>query len=93
MNKPLTIRAVISGRVQGVFYRLETQRAAIALQIKGWVKNLPNGDVEAVFQAEPDQVKKILDWCHNGPPNAQVTSVKDQPLSDCDPFDTFEIRY
>ncbi len=67
--------AIISGRVQGVFFRMETKRAADRCGVCGWVRNLKDGTVEAVFEGDPDRVDDILDWCRQGPPHANVADV------------------
>lgn len=67
--------AIISGRVQGVFFRMETKRAADRFGVSGWVRNLKDGTVEAVFEGERDQVDAILGWCQEGPPQADVIDV------------------
>ncbi|MCL4449142.1 MAG: acylphosphatase [Actinobacteria bacterium] len=68
-------RVIISGKVQGVFFRDFCRRKAIELQITGWVRNNSDGTVEAVFEGEPQDVEKIVLWCHKGPPRAVVTKV------------------
>jgi len=65
----------ISGRVQGVFFRAETQRAAVGFNLTGWVRNMVDGRVEALFEGEDDNVDKMLAWCHIGPPIARVEEV------------------
>ena len=68
--------AVISGRVQGVFYRMETLRAVEAIGgVTGWVRNRPDGTVEALFEGRRDRVEAALAWCHKGPPRADVAAV------------------
>ena len=69
-------RAVVSGRVQGVFFRHATQQQALALGIKGWVRNLPSGEVECLLCGEEEMVEKLCAWLHQGPPAANVTQVK-----------------
>ena len=66
---------IISGRVQGVFFRMETKQAADQRGVFGWVRNLQDGTVEAVFEAERDRVDAIIDWCRQGPPRADVADV------------------
>lgn len=66
----------VSGRVQGVFYRDQTQRQANARGVAGWVRNLPDGRVEVVLEGEETAVQEIIAWCHRGPPNAYVTDVR-----------------
>jgi acylphosphatase len=68
-------RVVIEGRVQGVFFRYHTQELALRLGLKGWVKNQRGGNVEAVFEGEKEKVDQILQWCHQGPAQANVTKV------------------
>ncbi|MEM2478473.1 MAG: acylphosphatase, partial [Thermoproteota archaeon] len=66
----------VSGRVQGVFFRYETKSLADRLGVKGWVRNLPDGRVEAVFEGEEETVMKMIEFCKKGPPGARVTDVK-----------------
>lgn len=66
----------ISGRVQGVYFREYTRREAERLGVKGWVRNLPDGRVEAVFEGPDDVLDKIISWCHQGSPGASVTKVE-----------------
>jgi acylphosphatase len=65
----------ISGRVQGVFFRSETRYEARRLGVVGWVRNMPDGKVEAVFEGEEKSVKEIIKFCKRGPPRARVTDV------------------
>ncbi|MDE0944959.1 MAG: acylphosphatase [Alphaproteobacteria bacterium] len=69
------IRVIIMGRVQGVWYRGWTVETARALGLQGWVRNLSNGDVEAVFAGSRAGVETMQARCHQGPPAAQVQSV------------------
>lgn len=69
-------RVYISGRVQGVFFRSSTEEKAFELGIKGWVRNLRDGRVEAVFEGGKEKVEEMLRWCHEGPPYARVANVK-----------------
>jgi len=68
----------ISGRVQGVFFRIFTQKKAESLGLCGWVRNLPDGRVEAVFEGEPEKIKQMLSWCDQGSPASQVDKVERQ---------------
>jgi len=83
----------VSGRVQGVFFRAATERAAMGFNLTGWVKNTPDGRVEAVFEGEDDNVDKMLAWCHVGPPAARVQEVitNEQPYTG--EFRDFNIKY
>jgi acylphosphatase len=65
----------VDGRVQGVFFRDTCRREAVAAGVDGWVRNLPDGRVEAVFEGEPEAVQRLVDWCRIGPPRADVTRV------------------
>jgi acylphosphatase len=65
----------VSGLVQGVFYRATCQREAQARGLRGWVRNLPDGRVEAVFQGPREAVEDMLRWCAKGPPRAQVSKI------------------
>jgi acylphosphatase len=69
-------RVVVSGRVQGVFFRDSCQRQAAAAGVQGWVRNTNSGDVEAVFEGDGDAVDKMVAWCRVGPSRAMVTSVR-----------------
>jgi len=93
MDKNICIKAIIKGRVQGVFFRASTQNTAKGLNLTGYVRNLTDGSVEAEFRGNKDAVKKMLEWCHTGPPASRVDHVLEQS-TDCLPVcDTFEIRY
>jgi acylphosphatase len=71
----LRAHVVIEGRVQGVFFRASTRDEARKLGINGWVRNLPNGDVEALFEGDKSNVTRMLAWCYKGPPYAVVYKV------------------
>jgi acylphosphatase len=75
-------RAVVSGRVQGVGFRYSCRHEAQQLGVRGWVRNLPDGRVEAHVEGEEAQVAAILDWLHRGPSFARVSSVE---VSDTEP--------
>ncbi len=66
----------ISGRVQGVAYRVSAAKIANHLELKGWVRNLPDGQVEAVFEGAEAAIEAMIRWCHEGPPDAIVEQVK-----------------
>ena len=69
-------RCIIDGRVQGVFYRASAYDMAQQIGVKGWVRNLSDGRVEALIQGEQDRVEKMLDWFWQGPGNSRVSSVQ-----------------
>lgn len=77
----LRCRVVVHGRVQGVFFRDSCRAEAEAAGVAGWVRNAPDGTVEAVFEGAPDAVRRLVDWCREGPSSASVTGadVTEQP--------------
>jgi len=83
----------ISGRVQGVFFRYETQALAEEIGVKGWVRNTPDGGVEAVFEGEKEKVERMLDFCRRGPPGAKVIGVEVKLEPYRGEFSSFDIRY
>jgi len=87
------VRVLIDGRVQGVCFRMETRRAAEERGVDGWVRNLPNGKVEAVFEGEDTKVQSMLQWCETGPPLARVNRVEVENETPTDEFEGFRIAY
>jgi acylphosphatase len=81
----------VSGDVQGVFFRYETRERARAHGLGGWVRNLPDGRVEAVFEGPARAVQAIVDWCRQGPSGARVTEVEVAD-EESEGLDTFEVR-
>jgi acylphosphatase len=69
-------RVVISGRVQGVFFRDTCRRTAERHCVNGWVRNLPDGTVEAVFEGPASEVRKLLEWARHGPRSAVVQDIR-----------------
>ena len=65
----------VSGDVQGVFFRDSTREKAQQLGLSGWVKNLPDGRVEALFEGPSEKVREVVRWCEQGPPHAAVDNV------------------
>ena len=68
-------RLLISGRVQGVFFRDTCRQLADERGVAGWVRNLPDGRVEAVFEGPAEDVRRLVDWAHRGPRLAMVHAV------------------
>lgn len=95
MDKNQKVRAhiVISGFVQGVFFRENTRQRAQALSVFGWVKNLPDGKVEAVFEGEKENVEKLVDWAKKGPDSARVDSVDIKWEEYKGEFNSFKVRH
>lgn len=75
------VRAVVSGRVQGVSYRASTVDEARRLGLVGWVRNNADGSVELEAEGEPDKVDALLAWCKHGPPAARVDRVASEELA------------
>lgn len=82
----------VSGLVQGVFFRHETRLKAIRNNVTGWVRNLPDGRVEAIFEGEKENVEAMIEFCRRGPPGAMVEKVEviwENPTGE---FKDFKIR-
>jgi len=83
----------VGGRVQGVFFRSETQHEANRRNVSGWVRNTVDGRVEAVFEGEKKDVEELIDFCRRGPPGARVTKVDVRWENYTGEFRGFRIRY
>lgn len=86
-----TISIIITGKVQGVFYRQSTKEKAKELNITGTVKNLDNGNVHIIATGTSEQLEKLIDWCWQGPRRATVTAVV-RDACPFQPFDRFRIE-
>ncbi len=86
-------RVIVSGRVQGVFYRAATREKAAACGLTGWVKNRHDGRVEMVMEGDPSAIEEVIRWCHVGPPAAHVTDVEVEWGEATGEFTSFSIRY
>jgi acylphosphatase len=84
---------IVSGRVQGVWYRGATQRFASAAGVRGFVRNLPDRRVEAVLQGDRAAVENVIDFMREGPPGAVVTDITVSFRTPAEAFRGFEIRY
>lgn len=93
MENRVRAHAIITGRVQGVFFRVETQRAARSYGVNGWVRNKMDGSVEAVLEGEEADVKGTLAWCQKGPPHARVSHVDVTWKDYTGEFETFQVTY
>jgi len=91
----LKVRAhvFVSGRVQGVFFRHETKLKAMQNNVTGWVRNLPDGRVEAVFEGDKEAVEAMIEFCQRGPPGAKVENVEVIWENPTNEFKDFRIRY
>jgi len=86
-------KVIVKGIVQGVNFRYYTQRQAAKNNINGWVKNLPDGSVAAVFEGEEHDVTAMVQWCRTGPSSAQVTELIEQPEEYRGEFSSFAVKY
>jgi len=93
MRKMKRMHVIITGRVQGVFFRAYARESAVTLKLTGWVRNLHDGSVEAVFEGDDKNVESMLAWCWKGPPHAVVKYVDaaEEPYSG--EFRDFRITY
>lgn len=76
MSDAIARRVVVSGRVQGVFFRDSARREASSRGVSGWVRNTSDGTVEAWFEGPEDAVSAMVAWCRSGPPRASVSDVQ-----------------
>ena len=93
MKNKIRAHAIITGKVPGVFFRMETKYAAEGFGVFGWVRNKMDGSVEAVFEGRDVDVKATLTWCQTGPPRASVSKVDVTWQAYTGEFDTFEVTY
>lgn len=86
-------KVIVRGIVQGVNFRYYTRRQALRYSVAGWVRNLPDGAVAAVFEGEEQDVEAMVEWCRHGPPSAQVTELIVQPEEFQGEFSSFSIKF
>jgi acylphosphatase len=72
----MTVHIKIGGKVQGVFFRASTKEKADELKIRGWVKNISDGNVEIVATGSDESIRDFINWCHKGPRGALVSDIK-----------------
>ena len=89
----IRVRLRISGRVQGVWYRGSMSEEARRIGVRGWVRNAPDGTVEALLEGDPSAVRQLIDWCRHGPPGARVTGVQETPEPAASGLAGFAIRH
>ncbi|ODS41964.1 MAG: acylphosphatase [Candidatus Altiarchaeales archaeon IMC4] len=83
----------ITGNVQGVFFRASARDMAQSLGLTGWVRNLPDGRVEAMFEGDEERVKKAFEWCRKGPAGSSVENADVKYLPYTGSFKSFKIEY
>ena len=76
MNEEVRVTVFVSGKVQGVFFRQNAKKMAKELGLKGWVKNLPNGKVEAVIEGKKEVIERLVEWMKKGPFLSKVDDLK-----------------
>ena len=87
------VHVIVQGRVQGVWFRVNTQKQAAQLGVAGWVRNTEDGHVEIHMQGAEDDVEKLIAWCHHGPSDAMVTKVDIDMAPYQDGLQGFQIKY
>jgi acylphosphatase len=92
MTDARRVHVFVSGMVQGVSFRWYCTQAARATGVGGWVRNLPDGRVEAVFEGAEDAVRSMIAWCEHGPRHARVTSV-DVDWEDPEGLSEFDVEF
>ncbi|MCA9730153.1 MAG: acylphosphatase [Candidatus Eisenbacteria bacterium] len=92
MSPARQLRAIVTGRVQGVYFRGSTEERARALDLAGWVRNLPDGSVEVRAEGTESALEELLTFLHEGPPAARVTAVRSERLEDAPLSRPFSIR-
>jgi len=93
MNEKTRVQILVSGLVQRVFFRAYTQQKARELGLTGWVKNLADGRVEALFEGDRENIEKMIEWAQKGPPRAQVDGCKVIWQEYKGEFENFEIQH
>ncbi len=93
MAAPRNVRLLISGRVQGVWFRAATREVATDLGLHGWVRNLVDGRVEVAAQGPDSLVEDLIEWCHQGPPGSRVRRVEVFEVEPTDEPAAFEVRW
>ncbi len=83
----------ITGKVQGVYFRWTTQEEARKRGVKGWVRNCPDGSVQAEFEGDRKAVEELISWCHQGPPEARVRAVQVRWDTPTGTYTDFTVRY
>jgi len=86
------VKILVSGRVQGVYFRMFTQNKAKQFGVKGHARNLPDGRVEIIAEADKNSIEKLIKWCHKGPVTARVDDVDIIELESDEVLTSFEIR-
>jgi acylphosphatase len=92
-KESISVRLLIRGKVQGVYFRFNMQQVAKKNSVVGWVRNLPDGNVEALLEGNKDDVNQVLEWSKMGPENARVDEVKVDYGQYVGEYSDFIVRY
>ena len=93
MQKKARVHLIIHGYVQGIFYRASTRETALSLGLSGWVRNMTDGSVEALFEGPVENLHNAIEWCRQGPPGAKVSKIDEKWSDSKAEFDSFEIKH
>jgi acylphosphatase len=93
MSNKRRVHVIVEGRVQGVFFRAYTKDEAVKLGLSGWVRNRPDGSVEALIEGEEKAVTQMTQWFYTGSPHSRVDTVQTKEESPAGDSETFEIHY
>ena len=89
----ISLRLIIEGRVQGVWFRESTRKEAERIGVCGWVRNRPDGSVEVVAEGPEEKVRTLAAWCRHGPPSARVARVRETQEAYQGEFTGFDVVY
>lgn len=89
----IAMNIIVTGKVQGVFFRSSMKAVADENHLVGWVRNLPDGNVEAIVQGREKDVLKIVEWCKKGPDRAKVEKIESRRIDVVESYRNFAILY
>ena len=92
-KESISVRLLVTGKVQGVYFRFNMQQVAMKNSVVGWVRNLPDGNVEALLEGNKEHVNQVVQWSKIGPENARVDEVKTDYGQYTGKYKDFIIRY
>jgi acylphosphatase len=92
-EKSISVRLIVRGKVQGVYFRFNMRQVAMKNSVVGWVRNLPDGNVEALLEGNKEDVNQVVQWSKIGPENARVDEVKIEYGQYTGKYKDFIIRY
>jgi acylphosphatase len=93
MTSLKTVKIVVTGHVQGVFFRAYAKDLANELGISGWIRNEPGGNVSVTAQGPSVFIDRFIKWCHEGPPTSKIKDVTVKEDTEAELYEGFEIRY